>query len=174
LAGEKCPVTDDEDVEDVVEEMVSTMGLVKKSTDKEAGTDKPKKGDDVKAPKEPKETDKPNLSKIQTHKGTQESVDEAVSFLLGERKTPPSKDPKAELRNRGTVVFQSTSSKVKDDKDHFPINSIAQARNALARAGQYDSSPEWYKGTKDELVKAVQRAVKKKYPSIAVGGKDNK
>jgi hypothetical protein len=78
------------------------------------------------------------------------------------------KNPKAALRNRGDVVFPAESSAVKDDKDHFPINSEAQARNALARASQYSSSPSWYGGSLDSLVKKVSSAVHKKYPSIKV------
>jgi len=106
------------------------------------------------------------------------NIDKAVSMLLGENIKPKwggiyeKKDPKAKVRNRGDVVFPAESNKVTDDKDHFPINSKAQARNALARAAQYDSSPKWYKGTKEQLVKAVQRAVRKKYSSIDVGGND--
>jgi hypothetical protein len=78
------------------------------------------------------------------------------------------KDPKADIRNRGDVVFPAGSAKVKDDKDHFPINNAAQARNALARANQYSSSPAWYSGPLDELVKKVAGAVKRKYPTIKV------
>ena len=44
------------------------------------------------------------------------------------------KDPQAKIRNRGDVVFPAGSKYVNDDKDHFPINSKNQARNALARA----------------------------------------
>ena len=76
------------------------------------------------------------------------------------------KDVKAKVRNRGDVVFPAGSSKVKDDKDHFPINSKAQASNALSRASQYGSAPSWYKGSLGSLVKTVQRKVKSKYPSI--------
>jgi len=50
--------------------------------------------------------------------------------------------------------------------DHFPINTIGRARNALSRASQYSSAPPWYKGSLDSLVKTVQRRVKAKYPSI--------
>jgi hypothetical protein len=78
------------------------------------------------------------------------------------------KDPKADVRNRGDVVFPAKSKSVKDDKDHFPINSVAQARNALARVNQYSSAPSWYKGSLESLVKAVAGAVKRKYPSIKV------
>jgi len=83
-------------------------------------------------------------------------------------------------RSRGDCVFQSTHSKVKDGTDHFPINDADQARNALARANQYNSAPKWYDGSLDSLVKAVASAVKKKYTSIEVTkaakkpGKDGK
>ena len=78
------------------------------------------------------------------------------------------KDPKAKVRNRGDVVFPSGSKNVKDDKDHFPINDEGQARNALARASQFDEVPEWYAGSLEKLVKKVQKKVKKKYPDIEV------
>ena len=78
------------------------------------------------------------------------------------------KDPKAKLRNRGDVVFPAESPKVTDDKDHFPINNKNQARNALARANQYSSSPKWYKGKLTDLVKKVANAVKRKYKDIDV------
>lgn len=76
------------------------------------------------------------------------------------------RDPKAKIRNRGNVVFPAGSKKVKDNKDHFPINSKAQARNALARSNQYSGSPPWYSGSVSELIKSVKSAVKGKYPSI--------
>jgi len=83
--------------------------------------------------------------------------------LLNEKK-----DPKAEIRNRGDVVFSAESKSVKDDKDHFPINNKAQARNALARCHQYSSSPSWYLGSLDSLIKRVTSAVHKKYPGIKI------
>jgi len=73
---------------------------------------------------------------------------------------------KAKARERGTCVFSSTHGSVKDNKDHYPINSISQARNALARASQHKGSPPWYSGTVSGLVSAVRGAVKRKYPSI--------
>ena len=76
------------------------------------------------------------------------------------------KDPRAEIRNRGVVVFPAESSKVLDDADHFPINNVAQARNALARASQYDKNPKWHKGSLASLVNKVQRKVKAEFPSI--------
>ena len=80
-------------------------------------------------------------------------------------------DPKAKVRSRGKVVFPAESPKIKDKKDHFPINDADQARNALARVGQYDKVPPWYKGTLTELKNAVQRAVHKHYKGIEIGDK---
>ena len=89
-----------------------------------------------------------------------------VDFTITEKKKKSKKKASAKVRNRGTVVFPAESSKVKDDKDHFPINSAAQARNALARASQYSSVPKWYKGSLKSLVAAVQRKVRGKYKGI--------
>ena len=95
-------------------------------------------------------------------------VAESFNEFLNESKK---EDPKAEVRNRGNVVFPAESKAVKDDKDHFPINSASQARNALARVHQYNSVPSWYSGTLDTLVKKVVSAVHKKYPSIKIESK---
>lgn len=78
------------------------------------------------------------------------------------------KDPGAKVRNRGDVVFPAGSKNVTDDKDHFPVNSIEQSRNALARVAQYNEVPEWYAGSLEKLVKKVQKKVKRKYPEIDV------
>lgn len=81
-------------------------------------------------------------------------------------------DPKAKVRNRGTVCVPAE--RAKDKKDHFPINSESQARNALARVHQYSTVPSWYKGSLKGLQKLVSSKVKAKYPKINVGGKDKK
>jgi len=81
-------------------------------------------------------------------------------------------DPKAEVRNRGDVVFPANSKNVKDHKDHFPINSEDQARNALSRVAQYSSVPSWYSGTLQALQSAVRSAVKRKYKDIQVSKAD--
>lgn len=83
-------------------------------------------------------------------------------------------NPESSIRNRGDVVFPVDSEKVLDDKDHFPINNINQARNALARASQYDDVPDWYDGTLSELVKKVHDRVKEKYPDIETTKKSEK
>jgi hypothetical protein len=86
--------------------------------------------------------------------------------------TEAEKKKSAKVRNKPSPIFDAKSPKVSDDKDHFPIGTINQARNALARCQQYDSVPPWYKGTLKQLHAAVSRAVHAKYPSIDVGGKD--
>lgn len=75
---------------------------------------------------------------------------------------------KVKARNRPSPVFDSKHPKVKDNKDHFPLGNAAQARNALSRANQFDKKPDWWSGTLQELVNAVVRAVKKKYPGIEI------
>lgn len=40
-------------------------------------------------------------------------------------------------------------------KNIFQINAVKQARNALSRGNQYNTVPEWYDGTLEELVKKV-------------------
>ena len=77
-------------------------------------------------------------------------------------------DPKAKVRNKSSAIFESTHSKVKDKKDHFPIDTAGRARNALARVNQFDAAPEWWSGSIKELKNAVVKAVKAKYPSIKV------
>lgn len=80
-------------------------------------------------------------------------------------------EKRVEMRNRSEPIFQSTNSKVKDNKDHFPIDTINRARNALARVNQYDTSPDWYNGSLSELKNKVISAVHKKYPSIKISKK---
>jgi len=97
----------------------------------------------------------------------------ATDSLVAEAKKKDKKlDPKAKVRNRGTVCVPAESAK--DKKDHFPINNEAQARNALARVNQYSSAPDWYSGSLQSLVNLVARKVKAKYPSIEVSEKAKK
>jgi hypothetical protein len=93
----------------------------------------------------------------------EELVSEALEGSSGRKL-----DPKAKARNRGDCVFPAESSKVSDHKDHFLIGDIGQARNALARAGQYSELPPWFKGSLEELKAAIRRKVHSKYPSIEV------
>lgn len=92
--------------------------------------------------------------------------------VTAEKKEKKKLDPKAKVRNRGTVCVPAEQAK--DKKDHFPINDADQARNALARVHQYSSAPDWYKGSLSGLQALVARKVKAKYPKIDVGGKKEK
>ena len=83
-------------------------------------------------------------------------------------------DPKAEVRNRPECIFDNTNPKVKDNKDHFPIDTEKRARNALAQANKFTEVPDWYSGSLTELVKTVAKAIKKKYPDIDVTEKSEK
>lgn len=83
-------------------------------------------------------------------------------------------DPKAHDRNRGDVVFPAESKSVSDRKDHFEINDIGQARNAIARSHQYTSVPPWYRGSLKSLQDAVKKKVHSKYPSIEIAEKKKK
>ena len=80
-------------------------------------------------------------------------------------------DQKAEVRHRGHCVFPAEDKKVKDNKDHFPINDKKQGRNALARVNQYDKVPTWYDGTLTEMKEKVVKAVEDKFSSIDVDKK---
>jgi hypothetical protein len=81
-------------------------------------------------------------------------------------------DPKAKVRNRGTVCVPASSAK--DKKDHFPINSESQARNALARVHQYSAAPPWYNGSLKSLQELVSRKVHSKYKGIGKSDKKKK
>jgi hypothetical protein len=98
----------------------------------------------------------------------------ATNSLLATAKKKEKKklDPKAKVRNRGTVCVPAESAK--DKKDHFPINDEDQARNALARVHQYSSAPPWYKGSLKGLQDLVSRKVHSKYPSIGKSEKKSK
>lgn len=69
---------------------------------------------------------------------------------------------------RGHCIFPAGCSKVKDNKDHFPINDLAHARNALAQVAKYDRAPDWYDGSLTQLKDTVKKTVAREYPSIAV------
>lgn len=70
--------------------------------------------------------------------------------------------------SRINFIFPANHPKVNDNKGHYPLGNVAQARNALARASQHKEVPEWWKGSLKELVSSVARKVKKEYPSIEV------
>ena len=103
-----------------------------------------------------------------------EIAEAAEQFMKLAAKKDEKLDPKAKVRNRGAVVFPADSPKVLDDKDHFPLNTENQARNALRRVNQYKKVPSWYKGTLQSLVSAVAKKVHSKYPEIEISEKSTK
>lgn len=110
-----------------------------------------------------------NVEKILVLAGDFEKRAEEALVAEAKKKDSKKLDPKAKVRNRGSVCVPASSAK--DKKDHFPINNIDQARNALARVHQYSSVPEWYSGSLKGLQALVSRKVHSKYPSI---GKEDK
>lgn len=92
----------------------------------------------------------------------------ATKALVVEAKKKEKKklDPKAKVRNKPSPVVPAE--RAKDKKDHFPLGSEDQARNALARVMQYNKVPPWYNGSLQGLQEAVRRKVKSKYPGIEV------
>jgi hypothetical protein len=101
-----------------------------------------------------------------------EFVSQAEGVLTKTAEKKKKLDPKAKVRNRGTVCVPAESAK--DKKDHFPINNIDQARNALARVNQYSKAPSWYSGSLQSLINTVVRKVKSKYPSIETSKESSK
>lgn len=81
------------------------------------------------------------------------------------------KTAEAKVRSRGTCVFPAEHSLVMDNRDHYPINNIGQGRNAIARANQMTSKPEWYKGSLESFVHAIVRHVHSKFPDIEISEK---
>jgi hypothetical protein len=125
--------------------------------------------EDVEEPEEDEEIDILNddiQNIIDEMLDSDEVLDEAKKKLVGKSGRPLKKG--AAGRSRGRCVFPYEHSKVTDKKDHFPINSENQARNALARVNQYKKAPKWYEGSIESLVKTVANAVKKAYPDIKV------
>lgn len=74
----------------------------------------------------------------------------------------------AKVRTKPAAIFDAKHKNVTDNKDHFPIDTLARARNALARVNQFTVKPDWWKGSLKDLVSSVVSAVKKKYPSIEI------
>lgn len=77
-------------------------------------------------------------------------------------------------KSKGKCCLKSNHRLVNDGKDHYPINSLAQARNALSRVMQHEVVPPWFDGTLTQLRKIVIDCVKDNYESIDVEIKPRK
>ena len=71
-------------------------------------------------------------------------------------------------KSRGKCCLKSSHKLVNDGKDHYPINSLKQARNALSRVMQHEKVPPWFDGTITQLRNIVKRCVQSEYESIDV------
>lgn len=71
---------------------------------------------------------------------------------------------------RTDCIFPKDSPDVNDGKCHYPLNSLARARAAIAYANKMTEKPTWYSGDLDVagLVKKIVNAAKAAYPSIDV------
>lgn len=69
---------------------------------------------------------------------------------------------------KGDFIFPKDHPKVTDDKDHYPINSESRGRSAIAQANKMKKAPPWYKGTVEQFLDTVVKAVKKKYKGIEI------
>lgn len=71
---------------------------------------------------------------------------------------------------RTDCIFPKDSPDVNDGKCHYPLNSLARARAAIAYANKMTEKPAWYSGDLDVagLVKKIVNAAKAAYPSIDV------
>lgn len=71
---------------------------------------------------------------------------------------------------RTDCIFPKDSPDVNDGKCHYPLNSLARARAAIAYANKMTDKPAWYSGDLDVagLVKKIVNAAKAAYPSIDV------
>ena len=125
--------------------------------------DKDKDKEDKKKKEEVEETSEEAQAFIMDDK-LQEMIDRALDAGAGFNEAK--EDPKAKARNRGDVIFPCESIKVKDNKDHFPINTEAQAKTALKRVKEYKSVPKWFDGDLKALVEKVTTATQKKYTNI--------
>lgn len=98
------------------------------------------------------------------HSEESNMIDAIIEKMAAEKKSKN----KTKSRSKSEPIFQSTHPKVTDNKDHFPIDTIGRARNALARVNQFEESPPWWKGSLKSLVSAVTKAVHKKYKGIEI------
>lgn len=91
-------------------------------------------------------------------------IDSIIEKVAAQKKSTK----KTKSRSKPEPIFESSDSRITDNKDHFPINTIGRARNALARVNQFEEAPPWWKGSLKSLVKAVTKAVHKKYKDIEI------
>lgn len=96
---------------------------------------------------------------------------DAASFVdIIKRITFKNRVSDADDASRTDCVFPKDSPDVNDGKCHYPLNSLARARAAIAYANKMTDKPAWYSGDLDVagLVKKIVNAAKAAYSSIDV------
>jgi len=75
--------------------------------------------------------------------------------------------PKAKtfIPREGTIAGHQ-SSRLLDQKDHFPVITETQARASMSRAMQLSDTPTWYRGTLDELRYEVYQGIAAAHPEL--------
>lgn len=75
---------------------------------------------------------------------------------------------------RSDFIFPASSGVVNDGKGHYPLNSVARGRAALAMAAKTKTLPTWYSGdmSLSEFKKHIRSEVQKAFPSIEVSMED--
>lgn len=101
-----------------------------------------------------------------------EVIEGAKAFLKAQGEQV--KDSKAEKDSKAAprtdFIFPASSADVNDGEGHYPLNSIARGRAALAMAAKTKSLPKWYSGkmSLEEFKKFIRDKVQKAFPSIEV------
>lgn len=95
-----------------------------------------------------------------------EVIEGAKAFLKAQGEQV--QDSKAAPRT--DFIFPASSSDVNDGEGHYPLNSVARGRAALAMAAKAKSLPKWYSGkmSLEEFKKFIRGKVQKTFPSIEV------
>lgn len=65
-----------------------------------------------------------------------------------------------------TFVFAADHEAVTDGAAHFDVSNIASARLALARVARYESKPDWFDGSVEDLRKQVRADIYGRYPAL--------
>ena len=84
------------------------------------------------------------------------------------KKETRKKDPDAKTRNRGKhVCFPADSKFVKDDKDHYPMNTKSQTLAAVRYAnkqtrGDKPKAPAWFNGSASSFQKKIMSMARRR------------
>jgi hypothetical protein len=105
-----------------------------------------------------------NLDQVGLHQEADETLSSIKAIII----------EAAKKKEKGSFIFPKDHPKVKNNKDHFPINTEGRGRNALSRANAFTKAPAWYSDTVKEFINSIVRAVHKKYPSIEISEKAKK